>query len=479
MSAMPAQSQELSDNDVARAIETELRYDDSITFNRIGVSVDDGIATLTGTVSSLAGYRQTENIVSTVRGVTGIVNRMVVDVPPVAPDELESRVSAAFERNSATDAYELTVTADDSGVVILEGVVDSWAERRLAETVASATIGVAEIDNRVDVDTSRVYRGVGEIEAEIAELLRWDARVDDSLIEVLVREGGRVTLSGTVGSLAEKQLAHDLAFVRGVQSVESEHLQVEGWARDINTRLGVRTSVSDGDIRQAIEKSLTLDPRIASSGIEISVIDGSVWLQGEVAHFGAWRAAEQDARNIVGARDVFNFLRVSPVMLDDQAVEADAVAALEASGVEGIDALQIDVRDGRARLSGDVDDAEQYWTIDDIVANTRGIEEFHNDLTIRGQLPRFADSSYMGMPRPVIPRARNSTDILSDRSLHVAVESELFWSPFIDENRVSISVEDGIVTLTGNVESPREYFAATDNAIQAGAISVQNELEIE
>jgi osmotically-inducible protein OsmY len=137
------------------------------------------------------------------------------------------------------------------------------------------------------------------------------------------------------------------------------------------------------------------------------------------------------------------------------------------------------VTDGHARLMGDVDNGEQYWRADEIVANSRGIESLTNVLTIGGEVPHVAIDPYMDMPRLMTPGPGQQRDLPSDRSLHSAVESELFWSPFVDEEEVEIDVEDGTVTLTGIVDSTSESVAAAENAFQAGAVTVNNRLEVE
>ncbi|MDX1562308.1 MAG: BON domain-containing protein [Gammaproteobacteria bacterium] len=469
----------MSDREVARAVESELQYSDIIPFSRVWIAVDDGIVSLTGSVSTLTAFEQAEDIAATVRGVRGIVNRIDVVAPDTEPSVLEQRVAAALAGNSATDQYEITIDASDAGIVTLDGTVDSWAERSLAETVTGTVRGVRSIQNRIAVDTSRVHRGPGEIDAEIDERLHWDARVDDSLIEILVRDGGRVTLSGTVGSLAEKRLAVELAHVAGVQTVDATHLEVEPWAQDDELRLGAARDASDAEIERAIDKALAVDPRVAREDIDVIVTDNRAWLQGTVSTLTAWRAAESNARNTVGVEQTFNHLRVEPLMLADEELAARATDALTSNDALAQHEIWIRADNGRVRVVGDVDNAEQYWLADELIANLRGVEEFVNDLTIRGEQPRFAGDAYMETPRLLLPRARASYDVLSDRTLHEAVESELFWSPFVDENEVGIDVENGRVTLTGTVDSINEYVAATDNAFEAGAEIVRNQLEIE
>jgi osmotically-inducible protein OsmY len=65
-----------------------------------------------------------------------------------------------------------------------------------------------------------------------------------------------------------------------------------------------------------------------------------------------------------------------------------------------------------------------------------------------------------------------------DWEIREDVKDELFWSPYVDENQVNVSVENGVVTLTGNVANLSERYAAEDNAYEGGAKDVHNELTV-
>jgi osmotically-inducible protein OsmY len=66
----------------------------------------------------------------------------------------------------------------------------------------------------------------------------------------------------------------------------------------------------------------------------------------------------------------------------------------------------------------------------------------------------------------------------TDTEIRSSVESELWWSPYVDSDRVSVAVTDGVATLTGVVDSLRERRAATRNAVEGGAREVQNHIRV-
>lgn len=68
---------------------------------------------------------------------------------------------------------------------------------------------------------------------------------------------------------------------------------------------------------------------------------------------------------------------------------------------------------------------------------------------------------------------------MSDRELANAVRGELSWSPFVDSDPIRVQARQGVVTLQGTVEDEPEMAAAVENAYEAGAKRVDNQLRIQ
>ncbi len=66
----------------------------------------------------------------------------------------------------------------------------------------------------------------------------------------------------------------------------------------------------------------------------------------------------------------------------------------------------------------------------------------------------------------------------SDAAIHLAVEEQLAWSPFVDADDVEVEVADGVVTLRGEVADRHQRQAAARNALEGGAVWVHNHLQI-
>jgi osmotically-inducible protein OsmY len=79
----------------------------------------------------------------------------------------------------------------------------------------------------------------------------------------------------------------------------------------------------------------------------------------------------------------------------------------------------------------------------------------------------------------VLDQERERTTDMTDLELKKSVEAELNWEPSVNAAEIGVAVKDGVVTLTGRVDSYWEKVAAERAAARvAGVRAVANELEI-
>jgi len=472
---------ELTDANIMESVEKELIMDPAVILNNIDVAVNQGIVTLTGAVDNILARERATRVAETVRGVRAVVNR--IDVEPVAlrsDTDVARDVEDALLTDSATESYEVRVAVND-GIVTLTGTVDSWREKRLAGTVARGVRGVTGLENEIDVVSGEV-RPDAEILAEVRETLRWDELVDHALIEVAA-EDGRVRLSGVVGSAAEKRRAMIDAHVTGVASVDALDLDVKLWARDEDLRKDKYVAVSDDEVRKAVEDALLYDPRVVSLNVTTRVDDGVVTLRGIVNDLKEKRAAAGDARNTVGVLSVKNRLRVRPSRpIDAEALERKAGDAVSRDPYLEPYEITVEVVGGTATLYGSVDSYYEKAQAEDVVSRIEGIRTVENRLTVDYDLTYFVHDPYLDdldpsdyrwyRPEPLNPGA-------GDAEIRAEIEDELWWSPFVDEGDVEVTVINGRAKLTGEVDSWSEYGAAARNAYEGGAVWVDNRLAVE
>jgi osmotically-inducible protein OsmY len=471
----------LTQRDITYAVENEFYHDPVVSLDQIDVSTTDGTVKLSGTVSNLLAKERATRLAETVRGVRSVDNQIIV-LPRMPRDAsaLQERITQALLSDSATESYEINVTAKPGGETVLTGTVDSWAERKLAGDIVAAVSGVTEVSNQLKVSHPLVRRD-DEIAADVQGLLRHDAYVDASAVKVSV-DNGQVTLSGRVGSAAEKRRAESIAWTVGTKTVDSEALQVDPtMLEDRQARAPTKTS-TDQQIAAAVSRSLDLDPTITENTFDVTVSAGIATLRGTVESLGDKRAAIHRALSVTGVRSVRDRMRVrAPNGLPDAEIEQRIVNALAANPfVEGSQ-IEVGVADGIVDLSGRVDTWFERAVADDLAADVRGVRRIDNDLSVirrseRAAYDPFVDewSLYDYDWYDPVP----STLWRRDSAIAREIRDELWWSPFIDQDSVKVSVSNGVATLTGTVDSWSQRRAATENAFEGGAVGVDNRLTV-
>ncbi|MGD8700793.1 MAG: BON domain-containing protein [Desulfosarcina sp.] len=469
----------VTDTAISDAVEDELFFDTAIRAHLIDVSTQDGIVTLDGVVDNLLAKERAGRIAEMVKGVRAVVNTIRVMPPILRSDkEIKAGVRQALLADPATDSYEVDVTVKDH-VVTLSGLVNSWQERELAATVAKGVKGVKGLNNQLTFDytDSRPDR---EIAQDIIQTLRWDVLVDHALIDVEVNDG-KVTLSGIVGSLAEKHRAIGDAYVANVSEVDAERLEVQGWARDPQLKGDKYKNLSDSDIRDALQDALTLDPRVASFDVAPDVNAGVVTLRGKVDNLKARRAAYQTASNTVGVVRVVNRIKVRlPEMVDDKKLEDRIKDAFIRDPIVESFEITVNVRNGVADLFGSVGTAFERLQAGDLAARVNGIIDVNNYIAVSAAAAPYTFDPFLDdwqYTRDFEPHyGPPYRPIKTDADIEADIQNEFFWSPFVDGDSIHVEVEGGIATLTGTVDSLRESQAATDNAYEGGASVVDNQL---
>lgn len=467
----------LTDTEISRAVEDELMFNTTTPSYRIDVTTYDGIVTLSGSVDNLLARDRSAQIAKAVKGVRGVVNNIEIDTPVIPDKKLERKVSDALLKDPATDSYEITVDVNN-GVATLKGIVDSYQEKQLSEFVTKGVKGLMGVENQIDVEY-KTTRTDYEIRQDIEAKLKNDKRIDDALIDVSVNNG-EVTLSGVVGSANEKSSAALTAWTAGVTEVNKEDLEVKEWARDEDLRKDKYVERSDAEIKEAVKDALLFDPRVYSFNPEVDVQYGIVALSGEVDNLKAKMAAEQDAKNVVGVIRVKNYMKVKPAYIpDNEELEADIEMALIKDPV--LENWEVDVTadNGIVYLNGSVDSYFEKIQAEDLAARTKGVVAVKNNINVNN-VNDHVYQNYYGWNTWYPYYQIESNDYYStDAEILDNIESQLWWSPYVNEDEVAVEVNSGVATLEGIVDTKREKLFAEINALEGGATEVHNNLIVE
>lgn len=204
---MSAATPTRTDRDIRAAAETELEWTPDVDAARIGVAVDDGVVTLSGEVDNYAERNAAKKAVLRMRDVTAVVNDLHVH-PNSQYSVSETDVAKDVEHalRSASDIPDTVKAEIDGSTITLTGTVKWDFQRRAAERAVRYLQGVYSVKNRIALGPR--VSAVDTAERIKSAIMR-NALLDAKSINVRV-DGDKVTLTGTVGSWAEKQQA-DLA----------------------------------------------------------------------------------------------------------------------------------------------------------------------------------------------------------------------------------------------------------------------------
>ncbi len=473
----------MTDTNIEIAVEDELKQDQAVPSYLVDIQSTEGIVTLTGSVNTLLAKERARAIAETVKGVRSVVNRIEV-IPEIQKTDMEIQtdVTDALFADPVTESFEINVGVNDN-VVTLEGKVDSYLEKKAAEKVAKSVGGVKEVKNLVTYDY-KTSRSDTELASEIKAALQWDTLVDDALVQVSV-ENRKVSLTGTVGSAAEKRRAMTKAWLpAGIKDVDASRLTVERWARDTDLRTQKYVKKSDDKIKEAVDKAILYDPRVLSTSVNTQVDNARVTLTGRVNTLSAKQAAAQDARNTVGVIRVKNQIKVTPPPqpVSSQELEQTIVDKFRRDAYVDNFEITVNARGGLVNLYGTVDTYYEKARAEDLASEVKGVYSVNNNLIVQKDWDPFVykpyvDDSYI-YDYDWYSFQPNVTVTKDDQEIKDNIESELFWSPFVDSDQVTVMVDDGKATLTGQVDSWSEYDAAAQNALEGGAVVVDNKLTI-
>jgi osmotically-inducible protein OsmY len=209
-----------SDVSIQEDVLEELKWDSRVQPNEIGVSVKDGIVTLTGWVDSYLKKMAAEQAAHRVQGVKAVANDIEVRLPSSSERtdaDLAVAVLNALRWDAFIPAGKIDVTVS-KGWVTLKGEVDYQFERQDAERAVERLSGVKGVSNLITV---KPRLSPTDLKQKIEKALVRNAETDASHITIEV-QGSKVILRGTVHAYAEKKAAEDTAWsAPGVSEVDN------------------------------------------------------------------------------------------------------------------------------------------------------------------------------------------------------------------------------------------------------------------
>ena len=209
-----------TDSTLQAEVEEELKWEPSVTASNIGVSVNDGVVTLSGTVPTYAEKWAAEKAAGRVAGVKAIAEELQVKLfGPHQRNDTEIAEAAAQSIKWHVWVPIGIQTTVEKGWVTLQGEVSWDFQRKAAFDAVRYLPGVVGASNDITVKPTVQPSAVKEA---IEKALKRDAELDAE--EIVVRtDGGKVTLSGNVHSWADRNDAGQAAWnAPGVTAIQND-----------------------------------------------------------------------------------------------------------------------------------------------------------------------------------------------------------------------------------------------------------------
>ena len=217
--------------------------------------------------------------------------------------------------------------------------------------------------------------------------------------------------------------------------------------------------MSEERIKKDVFEQLIYDDRIDASKVDVSVEGRRVILKGIVPTYTVRQIAEMDAFTVLGVATVENDLEIKHpdlfAVATDEEIKTNIKHVL--SWNPDIDATDIDVfvLAGHVTLEGSVDAFWKKIRAGELASTMVGITAITNKLA-------------------VVP-----SESVADKLIAERIQSALDRNALVDSEHIDIKVENGNVTLSGEVPTNAAYNVALDLASHAaGVVGIHNAMTV-
>lgn len=210
-----------TDVQIKQDIIDQLKWENDIDETQIGITVNEGLVTLTGLVFSYPIKLAVENAVKKVAGVKAIAEDIKVGyITELNKTDTEIASSAinAIEWNASVPNNQVLVEVEN-GWITLSGTLEYAYQRDAAKRTVEYLTGVKGVTNNIKLHHNIEPKDVKE---NIIKAFKRSALIDAEGIFVETSDHA-VKLKGKVRSITEKEEAQKAAFnAPGVYAVQNE-----------------------------------------------------------------------------------------------------------------------------------------------------------------------------------------------------------------------------------------------------------------
>src|ERR1700732_4840477 len=167
-----------TDSEIKRDVKDELKYDAGVDSTDIGVSVKNGVVSLTGFVRSYSQKLQAEMDAKRISGVMAVANDLEVRLASAdaRPDPEIARDLVTQLKFELPYSHESIKSVVKNGWVTLEGDLEWNYQRTRAESAALRVKGVLGVTNHINIAPRVKPTEVkGKIESALKRIAQLDA----------------------------------------------------------------------------------------------------------------------------------------------------------------------------------------------------------------------------------------------------------------------------------------------------------------
>ena len=185
-----------TDIEIQEDVLAEIRWDPKIQAPNIGVSVTDGIVTLSGYVDSFAEKLNAERAAKRVRGVGAIAQEIKVILPgsSIRSDTEIARQTESLISWSGLDPDNQIHAKVEQGFITLSGEVEAYHQKETIQGMISHMIGVTDVCNLIEI---KPKLSIPIVKEDIENALKRQAIDQAQKLQIEI-DSNIVTISGRV-----------------------------------------------------------------------------------------------------------------------------------------------------------------------------------------------------------------------------------------------------------------------------------------
>lgn len=228
----------------------------------------------------------------------------------------------------------------------------------------------------------------------------------------------------------------------------------------------VSQDITDARQETQIWTTYLLSPYLRASDLKVSVSQGKATLSGKVSEDVSKELAQQIAKGVSGIKDVDNQIKVdedhevdkSSVstyadMVDDASITTVVKSKLLWSKNIDAKSIKVETLKGKVKLTGDTNNRDAKELAGRLATNTRGVVSVDNQLMIKEVKPGSVEKATEG-----------TGQVISDSWITTKVKTTFMYSSNVNSSDISVTTKDGVVSLTGKVDSGAEQALAVEFA---------------